>query len=602
MESYETLRSWVQLAEWVLLAAAAVHLWHRRRDAASSWLAATFASLAIVVIAGMALGSDEEAITGAMFWLVKLLIAVIALFPYLLYRFIDSIAGRKVWMWRLAHLLTSLVIATSVVLPSFPEQDAARPWWMNLWITFFLGQWVILLGHVAWQLWRSGRDLPAVARRRMRTMGAGALVLAAVLAVSGTNSSDEITAERVVLDIATVIAGPLFLFGFAPPGFLRAIWRRREEAHLREMEIGLVKAVSREEIADALLPAVVDLFGGQGAALIDPDGNVVGQRGIGAARLEALQAQVSVASDHYEALEVGDARVIPMETGWLVVLSGAFTPFFETEELRMLSASAVLADLALGRAKLYELETQSREAMRDFVAIASHDLRTPVTVIQGFSQLLDQQWDIVGEDRKKDFVSAINRQVLALDRLIRDLLTVSKLDVNELDLAPRPVDVVEAAKETVQTLAGDTPIEVRGDDCPLVLADPDHVARMLQNYVKNALVYGRPPYAIEIAGNGRWVTVSVRDNGVGVPEDFVPHLFEKFARVDKKKSKAVQGTGLGLSIVRGLARANGGEAWYEPNGSGNGACFAFRLPRVTETPSSDSAVDELAPVELKGTA
>ena len=74
----------------------------------------------------------------------------------------------------------------------------------------------------------------------------------------------------------------------------------------------------------------------------------------------------------------------------------------------------------------------------------------------------------------------------------------------------------------------------------------------------------------------------VRDAGPGVPDDFVPRLFEKFARLDKKKSKSVQGTGLGLSIVRGLADNNGGEAWYEPNQPA-GACFCFRLPVATVT-------------------
>jgi signal transduction histidine kinase len=96
---------------------------------------------------------------------------------------------------------------------------------------------------------------------------------------------------------------------------------------------------------------------------------------------------------------------------------------------------------------------------------------------------------------------------------------------------------------------------------------------MLTNYVANALKYGGPPIRIEAREADGVVEIFVRDRGTGVPEEFVPRLFERFAQAGTKEG----GTGLGLSIVRGLARAQGGEAWYEPDPSG-GACFGVRLP------------------------
>ena len=588
MQTFDTVLEWVQLAVWVLLAVAAFNQWRRRRDASASWLALTFASLAIVVVAGMALGDDAEQTPNL--WLVKALIAVIMLFPYLLYRFLITIVERRRWVWIAAHALTGAVLAATVAITRLPGPD--EPWTptVTAFIAVFLSQWVFLLGYVAFRLWRSGRHQPAVTRKRMRTMGTGAFILAAVLVVSAFGpQSTEPTTTSIVVTLVGLLAGPFFLFGFAPPGPLRTYWRRKEELAMRQMEIGLVKALSREEIADELLPAVVNLLGGRGAALIDAEGVVLGQRGLEPDEVDTLRDQVSLGTEYYEALEVGDCHIIPMETGWLVVISGPFTPFFGTDEMQMLSAASVMADLALGRAKLFELETQAREAMRDFVAIASHDLRTPVTVIQGFAQLMSKQWDLIGEEKKREYAGAILRQVQALDRLIRDLLTVSRLDVDEMDAVPQEVDVLEAAKATVDAVAtGANVVTVSTEECPLAIADPDHVSRMLQNYVKNAITYGAAPIEVAVVGGSDWVTVNVRDHGVGVPEDFVPHLFEKFARVDKKKSKAVQGTGLGLSIVRGLARANGGDAWYEDQ-NGNGACFAFRLPRAPQG-------------EMKGTA
>ena len=567
---------WAQLVEWVLLALAALNLYRQRRDRSAAWLAVTFTSLALVVLAGVFIGEDTA---NTPVWETKALILLIVLFPYLLFRFLLTIVPRVGWTWWLAHVLTIAVAAGTIALPYVPQQGDPQPGWFRAWVFLLAGQWAFLLGRVAFRLWQSGRGQPPVATRRMQTMALGAFLLAAVLVVSafGGSGGEDRGVVGLVSDIVTLFVGPLFWFGFAPPGMLRAQWRRREETALREMEVGLVKAVSRGDIARALLPVVVNLLGGSGAALVDDERKVIGKRGLEDDEIATLIDAVPDSSERYAVQTAGAARVILMENGWLVVVSGPFTPFFGSDELQMLAASAVFADLALGRARLYELESQSREAMRDFVAIASHDLRTPVTVIQGFSQLMNEQWDTITDENRKEFAAAIERQTKQLDRLVTDLLTVSRLDVNEIDRSPEPVDLCRLARENAAALAPESGFTVETTGSCIALADKDHVTRMLQNYIKNATVYGSPPFTVDVEGERHWVTVTVSDEGVGVPPSFVPHLFEKFARVDKKKSKSVQGTGLGLSIVRGLARANGGDAWYTPN-VGGGSRFAFRLP------------------------
>jgi signal transduction histidine kinase len=111
----------------------------------------------------------------------------------------------------------------------------------------------------------------------------------------------------------------------------------------------------------------------------------------------------------------------------------------------------------------------------------------------------------------------------------------------------------------------------------LVVADRDHVEQMLLNYVSNALKYGEPPYSVRLSEQDGFAIVRVCDAGSGVPDEFLPQLFERFARGPWAIQQGISGTGLGLSIVRELARAQSGEAWYEPN-QPTGACFCLRLP------------------------
>lgn len=153
---------------------------------------------------------------------------------------------------------------------------------------------------------------------------------------------------------------------------------------------------------------------------------------------------------------------------------------------------------------------------------------------------------------------------------------MSKLEAGALDIHPREIDVGETVEQALASFAeqaGD--IEVPGADGVRAFADPLHVQHVVTNFVANALKYGRPPVRVETWERDGWVEVVVSDRGPGVPAHFVPRLFEKFAQAESGEG----GTGLGLSIVRGLARAQGGEAWYEP-AEPHGAAFGLRLPRA----------------------
>jgi signal transduction histidine kinase len=226
-----------------------------------------------------------------------------------------------------------------------------------------------------------------------------------------------------------------------------------------------------------------------------------------------------------------------------------------------------------------ELRSLNQE-MRDFVAIASHDLRGPLTTIIGFASTLAKRWGNFEDDRKQEFIGLIHENARHLTRMVEDLLTVSRIESGALETRAKVIEFREAI-EVVMRDFQDRAAEVQVVYPPdlALFADADHLQRILTNYLSNALKYGSSPIVVEAAELAEWIEIRVRDVGDGVAEDFIPRLFGKFSRAEDKKTRSHQGTGLGLSIVRGLARANGGDTWYEPNVP-KGSCFAVRLPKT----------------------
>lgn len=235
--------------------------------------------------------------------------------------------------------------------------------------------------------------------------------------------------------------------------------------------------------------------------------------------------------------------------------------------------SSKIAELAQANEKL----EKANEAIREFAAVASHDIRNPLTFIIGTSQLLRDSFDAFPEATRTDLLSKIVSHGEMLGRLVDDLLTVSKLDAGAIETHIENVKIGLELDRVMTEMGPDAGnVTVNGEPDLEVRADPDHVQRILTNYLTNALKYGDPPIVVQLGSSDGFVEIRVLDRGPGVPPDFAPRLFGKFARAEGAAARA-RGTGLGLSIVRGLAVANGGEAWYEPNVP-NGSCFVVRLP------------------------
>ncbi|MFL6205636.1 MAG: histidine kinase dimerization/phospho-acceptor domain-containing protein [Acidimicrobiales bacterium] len=209
-------------------------------------------------------------------------------------------------------------------------------------------------------------------------------------------------------------------------------------------------------------------------------------------------------------------------------------------------------------------------AMREFVATASHDLRSPLAAVLGFAKLLADNGDQLGPERRQTCLDAIERSARQASRLVDDLLTLSHINAGALSTRPEPVAIAAVARQAVADTGVDAAVDV--DDAVLVHVDPEHLRRILVNYLVNADRYGAAPVVVRAAASDGDIEVRVDDGGEGVPAGFVDRLFTTFARADESDRR---GTGLGLSIVQGLATANGGHAFYDGSA---GASFGVVLP------------------------
>jgi len=221
---------------------------------------------------------------------------------------------------------------------------------------------------------------------------------------------------------------------------------------------------------------------------------------------------------------------------------------------------------------------------RDFVANVSHEFRTPLTAIQGFAETLIGG-AIDDPHNRERFLGIILEHSRRLARLTEDLLKLSQMDAEKLELEVRPVSVaqlVEACFETAQRRANEKELQLSlnlPSQLPDVAADGRRIQEVLQNLLDNAIQYTLPGGKIVLSAEARndEVVFTVTDTGIGIPQADQPRIFERFYRVDVARSREAGGTGLGLSIARHLVEAHGGRIWVESE-LGAGSKFHFSLP------------------------
>ncbi len=219
------------------------------------------------------------------------------------------------------------------------------------------------------------------------------------------------------------------------------------------------------------------------------------------------------------------------------------------------------------------------EARSDLVSTVSHELRSPLTSVKGFTRTLLAKWDRFSDDQKKQMLATINEDADRVTRLLEELLSVARLDVGRLQLKRQMVQLeplIPRVVHHVQAGIGQgRRIDVHIDRVPALYVDPDRMEQVLVNLLENAIKYTEGDIVLTAAESGDVVTVSVSDVGPGIAPDLQRAVFGKFFRGPRQTRP---GNGLGLYITKGLVEAHGGEIWITSEG-GNGATFSFTLPQ-----------------------
>jgi signal transduction histidine kinase len=227
------------------------------------------------------------------------------------------------------------------------------------------------------------------------------------------------------------------------------------------------------------------------------------------------------------------------------------------------------------------------------ISTVSHELRSPLTSVKGYTSLMLSRWDRLKDEQKRTMLEQVHHDADRVTRLVTELLDISRLETGRLVLRRQMVDLSALAASVVEKVGMAIPeLECSlafGADVPHVYADPDKVEQVLTNLVENAAKYGSPK-AMKVSGelDGSSVAVVVRDAGEGIPADDLPRVFTKFFRRDLGRPT---GTGLGLWISQGLVEAHGGRL-TAASVLGEGSSFRFTLP----TDAFERAHGDLEPI------
>jgi signal transduction histidine kinase len=257
-------------------------------------------------------------------------------------------------------------------------------------------------------------------------------------------------------------------------------------------------------------------------------------------------------------------------------------------EVGGLAETATLGAAFNEMAEELEQEESRREELDrlkdEFVLTASHELRSPLTSVQGFAELLMLDRDSLSP-QQAETVEIILDNCRHLVRLLNNLLDLARSDVGRLAIQPQPTEVAPLVADVVRTMRAQTEAGTQSlteeipSGLPLIDVEPDRIRQILVNLLTNAHEYSPEGASIAVAARavGAEVEISVSDNGPGIPEEQIGRIFDRFTRGDAGLTQRVGGTGLGLAISKSLAELHGGSIEVEST-VGAGSTFRLRLP------------------------
>ena len=549
------------------LALLCVQQWRRRRSPAAAWLAVAFGVLGAIVLAS--LGLPEEPTHAWEHVAQRILIFGLVLYPYALFRFAAAFRSTPRVLNTAAIALTAALAVSALFFPSVPGEGDPRPLWFQLWVIAFLIQWVGLMIIVAVWLWRGSSGLATVARRRMRVLSIGATLFGIVL-LPAAAPQGATGAVSTVTSLLPVLSAVLFYIGFAPPAFLRTLWRRTDQAGLRDLELDTMRVETPEAIARAVLPHIDAMLGGRGSMLLGRDGMPVAAHHLETRRANEIADEVRNCALADEGVtEVGDDIVaLPLEAGVLVVQTSPYAPFFGAEEFGLLRGLGNFVDLIIQRASALAAEQAARidqertnAELETLVYGISHDLKSPLISLLGYLEYLEADYGPQLGDEGRHYVRRMNSSARYMQDLIGDLLELSR--IGRIQTEPQAVNVGEVVSELVTHLGAthpNTTFTVR--DLPVVWANPVRIRQLFTNLIENAIRHGgRDDLNVRVWGATRddgSAVLSVADDGIGVPPAYREKVFGIFERLGKAEDERL-GTGIGLALCKKIVDTMGGD-------------------------------------------
>lgn len=365
---------------------------------------------------------------------------------------------------------------------------------------------------------------------------------------------------------------------------------------------GLVAVVEKQEESEEL---VLRIMSAQGYAGDLTDRQTLDRiRQINAVQ-EALEGKSlplkAEQNAHQYLLNGGQSQlVIPIrreeQTIGLILLESALAENFDEEAKAFLTRLSDHAAIAIANAKLFTAVEAANAAKSDFISFVSHELKTPMTSIQGFTDLLSKGAVGPVNEAQAGFLATIRANVRRMDRLVSDLSDISKIEAGKLRLEFSAVDVQEIVDEVVRSTKGQIDqkeqtlfVEVP-DHLPDVWGDRTRIIQVLTNLVSNAYKYTPQQGHIFVRAEqtpNLWDTnveaapnvlhISVQDTGIGIKPEDQKQIFSKFFRSDDPKARESPGTGLGLNITKNLVELQGGKIWFESEFR-KGTSFHFTIP------------------------
>ena len=246
-----------------------------------------------------------------------------------------------------------------------------------------------------------------------------------------------------------------------------------------------------------------------------------------------------------------------------------------------------LRNLAQAINEMIDRVNQAYSAQMRFVSDASHELRTPIAVIQGYAALLDR-WGKSDPEALQESIDAIRGEAASMERLVEQLLFLARGDNDSQPVKKESIDLTALAGEVLQEEEMIHPgrmfLPRWGEEPVLVFADPGLMKQLLRILMDNSLKYSPPEGKIylRVIQRQELVRVTVQDEGMGIPSEDIPHIFERFYRTDQSRDRKTGGTGLGLSIAKWIVEHHGG--WFEVvSRTGVGTRITVVLPAITQS-------------------